>query len=361
MNRALLIALVAPLVAACGAVFRQDALSVSVQNADGGEFRQGHVHTVAFTVTNTSQWPLLLGDIEPVTNEDETWFHFQRKYYGSASTPTETHVTYNPNAQQATAAIFNEGFLMPGQSLTFQKTHRIITQIEDIKIHYTVIDTPRGMGDVTTRLFLQQGGATTYVKPTTEQLDAYAAGSYAAVTETTAPSPRAVVFPVGQYGVVTNQPGLLYRTDKVEVSFAPKLLAETRKAASVRVGVSEYNLFAFSEALNAWIARRGSDRIVVPQGGGETWLAPDAHAQFYKDVDHTGEALLSVDDPSPWASTGFKVSEGDPQYNPGLKFVHVTREKLADFLKHDALKARGQWIEPKYYFFDKHYFVIAKP
>ena len=178
MKRALLVALVAPVLAACGTVFRQEALSVSVQNADGGEFRQGHVHTVTYTVTNTSNWPLLLRDIEPVTNEDETWFAFQRKYYGSANTASETHVTYNPNAQQATAAIFNEGFLMPGQSLTFKKSHRIVTAIEEVKVHYTVIDTPRGLSDVTTRLCMSAGAANTYVTPTVEQLEAFGAGSY---------------------------------------------------------------------------------------------------------------------------------------------------------------------------------------
>lgn len=361
MKRALLVSLVAPVLAACGTVFRQEALSMSVQNADGGEFRQGHVHTVTFTVTNTSKWPLLLTDIEPATNEDETGFPFQRKYYGSANTSAEAHVTYNPTAQQATASIFNEGFLMPGQSLTFKKTHRIITALEELKVHYTVIDTPRGLEDVTRRLFVSGGAANTYVTPTVEQLEAFGAGSYPTVAESTTPSPRAVVFPVGQYGVVRNQPGLLYRTDTVEVTFAPKLLPESRKSASMRVGVSEYLLFTFSEALNAWIARRGSDRLVVPQDGSDAWPAPDVHAQFYKDIDLAGEALLSVDDPSPWASVGFKVSEGDPQYTPGLKFVHVTREKLVDFLKHEQLKTRGLWIEPKYYFFDKHHFVIQKP
>jgi hypothetical protein len=354
MKRILLSLLAIPLVG-CGTMFHQNALTVTAST--NGQFQQGHVHDTTFTVTNTSKWPILVTDLVPESNEDETSFAFQRQYYGSTQNTGEAAVSYNANAQQATDRIFNEGLLLEGQSMQFTKTHRVLDPVEKFRIHYVVVDTPRGISDLGRRIYLP-GSDGVYTHPTDDRLNQFKTGTFPIVTGGTAPSPRAVLFPEGKFGKSTTA-GLLYRDDVVEITFAPKLLPETREAASIKAGVSAYAVVAYSEALNGWIAHRGSDRFLIPNGG-EKKQIPDVSALLYKDVDHTGEALVSVDEPATFTAMGFKMTEGNAQYTPGMKFITVTRENLATFLAHESLQGPRTHVEPVYYFFDSHYFKITR-
>ena len=363
MKHAWIILLAVPLIG-CGTMFQNDAVSLKVENADGGSFQQGHVHTVTFTVTNVSKWPILVTSLVPETNEHETTFEFQRKYYGSTDSTRDSQVSYNPRAQQSTDAIFNEGLLMPGQSLKLLKSHRVLDATEDFLITYTIVDTPRGLGDLARRVFV--GGASSgatpgvYTRPSDEQLNQFKSATFPPVTGGINPSPRAVVFPEGRYGKTAGRAGLLFRDDRLKVTFAPTLLPMSREEAGKKAGVSTYLVHTYSEALSAWIANRGAVHLMVTQDG-RTHEIPRVPALLFKSIDASGEALVSVEEPAAFTAMGFKTSEGDPPYASGLKFILVTRENLQSFLNHEHLKGTRATVEAVQYFFKKHYFKIVKP
>lgn len=347
--------MVAAVLTGCGQLSHSNAITAAAVDADGTPFAQGHVHTLKITLTNSSKWVVVLTELEPLTNEDETGYAFQRPALGAVTVTPKAGFAYSSSAQQQTEAIFNEGLLMPGQSVTVVKAHRVLEPVEKFRLHYTLLDTPRGLSELTGKIFLPAGDGT-YPFCTTEALERYGGIPTSSVTESSTPSARAVVFPSGKHGKSRGDTTLLFRHDDLEISFGTlKPVAMGRTEAGEKAGVSAYNAYAYSEALASWIVRRGGDRVVVPVDGSEPWTIADVDSRFFRDVDQTGAAVLSGEDASAFTALGFEADKDG---------VKVTRQKLKDFLKHPALTdALGRRIRvtAQYSLFDAHTFKIERP
>jgi hypothetical protein len=364
MHKTLPALLSLPLLAACGQLMHQNALTLSVEEAEGAPFAQGRVHTLKFTVTNSSAWVVLLTELEPISSDEEPRFGFQRAAAGTiAASPTGEFV-HDPAPAQITPRFFNEGLLLPGRSVSFLKAHRVLEPTERFRLHYTAVDTPRGLSDLSKRVFVPAGGGR-YPPSTEESLNALAAAAHPPVGPAGTPSPRAVIFPQGAAGVRAGDTALLFRHDDLEVSFGtPKPLPMSREQAGQRAGISDLSKLGYSEALAAWIVPRGGTDQIVPVGGGEAWTAAAADAEFYRDLDRAGRALVAADDPAAFTALGFAAAEGNPRLGGAVKLVAVPREKAADFLRHPAVApeaGRGSRVATQYYYFDEHYFKIERP
>jgi len=250
--------------------------------------------------------------------------------------------TYDAMAQQATSEQFQEGLLLPGQSLVVDRTIRLLGPREEIIVAYGELTEL----DVRRELYFaarDSGIRTKYRRPDDAALREFAALGPRTPNVGTGP---------GRESVLATQP-LMTRPGKTAtqaVDFAgakspPLVWAEAEKRGRGR-------FLTYCVTFGGWVFAGDGGDVVVGATGDRS--LPSAPARLYRDLDLDHKFTLRVDEKSA-RELGVKAQPGDGMYRQGL-FAEVTAAESPRVL--EAARAAGRRIELQRYFFDRYFYSL---